>query len=527
MNTNKIDTGIDGLNTILGGGYLTGKPTLITGGPGSGKTIFLLLFAHSLLKKSEPVIFITFDETPDELIKHMNSLGLDVDAHIKEDKLKFVDASAQDEANVTGDFDMSILLKRVGHLAKSMQVKHMIVDSIQSIRFDTKLYTPKNELLKLFSWTREQSITLLATMGEGLLHTDELVAAFAVDSLIHLEQDLKLQIMTRYLRVIKCRGTQHGTNQFPFSIHSKGVSLLPIINSSLAYEYKPEYISTGIEKLDEMLANKGLQDNSTVMISGRAGTAKTSLAAKIAETAANQGKKVGFISFEESPSNIINHLTGINIKLADMISQNKLVMKGYRSVEKGVEEHILNINQLVDDEAIDLVIIDPVSTFLDIGEATVVKSMLIRFVNAMKDRGVTIIFTELIPDYASDVSTLGISSLIDLWIRLRLIEEDGEFYRSLNIAKARGINSSNQVKEMKLSSEGIDLLSPYVSDGQIIFGARKTLLEDQKKLEEEALAMSIESIDEKINKLKREKKGIEKQKEMQQRQNKAYQQYRE
>lgn len=522
----KSSTGIRGLDTILYGGYLTGKPTLISGDPGTGKTIITLLFANTVLLKSESILYISFDERPSDLINHMQALHLQ-GQNLASDKLFFIDASRNHADHLSGNFDMMALISRAVNLIEKHKINHVIVDSIQSIDFGKARYIPSEELFTLFEYTRQKNITLLATLGEGILDRNELMVKFSVDCVIQLKQEVSRTIMTRFLRVLKCRGSKHGTNLYSFSIHDKGISLLPITSSNLGYESTSKYISTGIKQLDHILGNNGIPLCSTIMISGRAGTAKTSLAAKISELACQSGLKVWFLSLEQSPSDLIKQMESPNIQLKPHVESKKLFINAMRSVEQGLEEHILSIINFIEEHDIDMMIIDPVTAFMDIGEIQVVKSILLRFTSYAKEHRKTIIFTELIPDHAGEASFLSISSLTDIWIRLRLIEEDGEFYRALNVVKARGMAQSHQVKEMKLSNKGIELLDPYISSGKIVFGAQKTILEMQDKLAQNDLSQAEIKLNEEIKLLQNEKKMIQNKQKLYLGQKKAYRKSRE
>jgi circadian clock protein KaiC len=522
----KSSTGIKGLDTILYGGYLTGKPTLISGDPGTGKTIITLLYANSVLLNSESILYISFDERPSDLIKHMQGLDLQ-GQNLASDKLFFIDASQNYAEYLSGSFDMMALISRAVSLIEKHKINHLIVDSIQSIDFGKARYMPSAELLTLFEYARQKNITLLATLGEGILDKNELIIKFSVDCVIQLRQVVSRTIMTRFLRVLKCRGSKHGTNLYSFSIHSKGISILPITSSKLSYESASKYISTGIKQLDHILGAKGIPLGAIIMISGRSGTAKTSLAAKIAESACQSGLNVWFLSLEQSPSDLIKQMESPNIKLKPYVNNKKLFVNAIRSVEQGLEEHILSIINFIEENDIDMIIIDPVTAFMDIGEIQVVKNILLRFSSYVKEHGKTVVFTELIPENSGESSFLSISSLTDIWIRLRLIEEDGEFYRALNVVKARGMAQSHQVKELKLSNKGIELLDPYISNGQIVFGAKKSILEMMDNLAQSDLSQAEMKLDQEIKLLQDKKKILQKKQKLHLGQKKAYSKSRE
>ncbi|CEK09938.1 circadian clock protein KaiC [Legionella hackeliae] len=522
----KESTGIKGLDDVLYGGYPAGRPTLITGDSGTGKTIMTLLYARNLLLQSEPLLYICMDEKPSDLIANMNSLYNKTETPSL-DQLFFIDAGSQVDQEVSGNFDMMLLIERASNLIKKHKIKSIVVDSIQSIQLGTTNYNPSHEILQLFEYARTNDLTLVATLGEGLLDKDELVARFYVDCVIELKQVVKETIMTRFLRVLKYRGSQHGTDVYPFSINNKGISLLPITSSNLKYDSTVSYMSSGVKKLDQLLGGRGLPLEATIIISGRAGTAKTSLAAKIAESACENGLNVCFMSFEESPGDLIRHTASCGINLTKHVECQKLFLRSHRSVEQGLEEHILTTIDFIEENKIDMIVIDPITALMDIGDSRFVKKLLLRFTSYVKERRMMALFTELIPDYSDDKSYLSISSLTDVWIRLRLVEEDGEFYRALHVIKARGLPQSHEVKEMKLSATGIELLDPYVSENKIVFGSKKAILEMKDKMIETEMRVEERKIAEDIKALQMKRQILQEEIKLQVSQKNAYQKSRE
>ncbi|HGK7611945.1 TPA: circadian clock protein KaiC [Legionella pneumophila] len=487
MNIYKTKTGVKGLDDVLNGGYIKNEPTLLKGGPGTGKTIFTLFFTHEQLKSNNNVIYITCDESPEKIIAHMDGFNLEGGKFLQEGKFLILDFTPVLSDEVAGEFNINALLLRIEQAQQKIKANTLIIDSLQSILLGIKNYDPNYELLRLFQWARQKNLTVLTTMAETqtILQT-KIYDEYVVDCAIELKQKVNNDLMTRYLRIIKNRGSSHGTNEYPFSITHKGISLLPITSTKLNTTIPAEYLRTGIKVLDRMLDNKGYQTGSQIIISGRSGTAKTLFAASFAQSAVRQGRKVLFISFEESPNDLIHHVKSINIDLMKDITKKKLHIDSRRSVEMGLEDHIISIIELTEEKQFDVLILDPISSLLDLGNTMEVKRLFIRFISHMKSINKTLFFTELIPDYSKELTILGLSSLTETWIRLSNVENNGEFNRLIHIAKARGIKTSNQIKEFYVTDKGINIEAPYLGDNQMMFGSQKSahILREKQELQQ-------------------------------------------
>nr|WP_230963899.1 circadian clock protein KaiC [Legionella pneumophila] len=505
VNINKVNTGVKGLNDILNGGYLKNKPTLLKGSPGTGKTIFTLFFTYEQLKSNNSVIYVTCEESPEQIISHMDGFNIEIKKFLQEGKLLILDFTPILIDEVAGEFDINALLLRIEQAQQKIKADTLIIDSLQSILLGIKNYDPNYELLRLFQWGRQKNLTILTTIAENqtILQTN-LYDEYVVDCAIELKQKVKNDLMTRYLRIIKNRGSSHGTNEYPFSITGNGISLLPITNTKLDTIASSEYLSTGIKSLDKMLGDKGYPIGSQGIITGRSGTAKTLFAASFAQSAVRQGKKVLFISFEETPSDLIHHAKSINIDLMKCITQKKLQINSRRSVEMGLEDHIISIINLTEQKQFDVLILDPLSSLLDLGNQTEVKRLFIRFVSYMKSHNKTLLFTELIPDYLEEKSELGLSSLTEIWIRLTNTQSNGEFNRLIHIAKARGIKTSNQIKEFYVTDKGIRIEEPYIGDNQMVFGSQKSACILREKQEYHLRKQEIKRIEREIQVLEEE-----------------------
>ncbi|CZH76146.1 TPA: circadian clock protein KaiC [Legionella pneumophila subsp. pneumophila] len=502
MNIYKTKTGVKGLDDVLNGGYLKNEPTLLKGGPGTGKTIFTLFFTHEQLKSNNNVIYITCDESPEKIIAHMDGFNLEGGKFLQEGKFLILDFTPVLSDEVAGEFNINALLLRIEQAQQKIKANTLIIDSLQSILLGIKNYDPNYELLRLFQWARQKNLTVLTTMAETqtILQT-EIYDEYVVDCAIELKQKVNNDLMTRYLRIIKNRGSSHGTNEYPFSITHKGISLLPITSTKLNTTIPAEYLRTGIKVLDRMLDNKGYQTGSQIIISGRSGTAKTLFAASFAQSAVRQGRKVLFISFEESPNDLIHHVKSINIDLMKDITKKKLHIDSRRSVEMGLEDHIISIIELTEEKQFDVLILDPISSLLDLGNTMEVKRLFIRFISHMKSINKTLFFTELIPDYSKELTILGLSSLTETWIRLSNVESNGEFNRLIHIAKARGIKTSNQIKEFYVTDKGINIEAPYLGDNQMMFGSQKSAHILREKQELQQRKEEIKRIELEIDKL--------------------------
>jgi len=483
----KVSTGIRGLDDILNGGYLKGKPTLLKGGPGTGKTIYTLFFAHAQVQANESVIYLTCDEKPEQIISHMDNFGLEGSKLQKQGKICILDFTPEFSDQIVGEFELSALLLRVEQAKIKYNATTLIIDSLQSLLLGLGGYDPHLELLNLFHWARQERLTTLTTIADikTILHYD-IYEEYVVDCAIELEQTIQKNLMTRYIRILKLRGSPHGTNKYPFAILHNGINIIPITQTRLNTKSGQGSQSTGIKKLDEMLGGEGYRFGSTILLSGRSGTAKSLFAANFAKEAAENGKKVLYISFEESPDDFIRHTQSANVDLLPCIKKKKLTVHARRSVEMGLEDHILSMIEMDEHHEFDIIILDPISSLLDLGSILDVKMIFIRFISYMKSKNKTLLFTELLPDSAGERSFLGLSSLIDTWIRLSHVANNGELNRLLFIAKSRGTKTSNQIKEFVISDTGIHIEEPYIGDKEMVFGSQKAAFVLRDKQESNA-----------------------------------------
>ena len=495
----KVSTGIAGLDNILKGGYPKERPTLLKGGPGCGKTVFCLFFAHDNILNNRHVTYITCDEPPEVILKNMDQYGLSgSDANINK-KLAVLDFRPNLTDTVTSGFELDAILMRI-QSSLSGEDPVVIIDSLQNLLIGLETPNYQIHLLSIFTWCKEHRITLLVTAASGLLTEKyNYFEEYAADCVILLEQVICKKLMTRFLRILKMRSSAHGTNQYPFLLTETGVSILPITDTSLTQQEKLSYISTGLPVLDNMFGGQGYLESSSILISGASGTAKSLLAASLATSAAKQQKRVLYLSFEESPVNLISNVKSAGIALNELVTTNMVSIKSFRAIEMGLEEHLINMIRIIEEKKPHVLILDPITSFLNVGDSIEVNSILIRLISYVKLKNITFIFNELTHEYVDYQDIIAASSLVDSWIKLDFIQSPGEFNRTLQIVKSRGNATSNQIKEFHVTNNGIVIEDPYVGEGGMIFGTRKKekLAIDKKR--KESLVIQLELINKQIN----------------------------
>ncbi|MES9992041.1 MAG: circadian clock protein KaiC [Candidatus Thiodiazotropha sp.] len=483
MHDKKISTGLKGLDTVLKGGYPAASPTLLKGGPGTGKTVFSLGFTHAQLRQGGSAVIATCDESPERLVGYMDSFGMEGTEHLASGRLVILDFRPNLDETVVGEYDLSPILLRISHAIENSGAQILIIDSLQNLLLGLGVDKPRKEILELFDWIRDKGVTTLVTMSASLDDQQpSLLEEYAVDCVIHLSQNLDNQLMTRYLRVLKMRGSAHGSNSYPFSLTRRGVSLLPITATHLDGTMELERISTGIPRIDSMLGGEGYYKGASLMISGRSGSGKTILASSLLNQVLQQGEKAIYVSFEESQSDLKRNLQSVGIDLTNHLESGQLLIHSGRAIEMGLEDHLITIIDLVETESPRLLVLDPVSALMDMGSSRMVKMLMIRFISHIKTVGTTLVLTELLPDASADYSDLAISSLVDTWFRLRQVESNGELNRLIYVVKSRGSKTSNQVKEFTIGENGILLEDPYIGEGEVVVGsARVTRIKQEQE----------------------------------------------
>ena len=468
----KTPTGIQGLDEILEGGLPHGRSTLVCGSAGTGKTLMAVEFLVKGAKfYDEPGVFISFEETLEELTENTASLNIDLMKLIDEDKI-FVDYVYVERSEIeeTGVYDLEGLFLRLEDAIQRTGAKRVVLDTLETLFSgftDTGIL--RAELRRLFRYLKDKDLTAVITAerGDGQL-TRQGMEEYISDCVIVLDNRIKEGLSTRRLRIVKYRGSSHGNDEYPFLINNFGFWILPITSIGLDYTASTKRISTGISELDDMLAGGGYYRGSNILVSGSAGTGKTSVVAHFVDAACTRGMCCLIFAHEESNNQIIRNMRSIGINLEPWIQQGLLKIQSERVTKQGMESHLLKSHQMVDSFHPEVLVIDPVSDFTSIGTSDDVKSMLIRMIDSYKALGITTLFTHLTSGGEHEQSTeIGISSLIDTWILLRYLETDGERNRSLYVLKSRGMGHSNQLRHFQITDNGIQLQSTLNARGDL------------------------------------------------------------
>jgi len=506
----KTPTGITGFDEITGGGLPKGRPALICGGAGCGKTLFAAEFlVRGTRQFNEPGVFVAFEETAEELARNVASLGFDLNQLIRQKKLvvDYVRIECS-EIQETGEFDLEGLFIRLNHAIDSIGAKRVVLDTLEALfsALQNELIL-RAELRRLFRWLKDKGVTAVITAerGQGAL-TRYGLEEYVADCVVLLDNRVVDQISTRRLRVVKYRGSFHGADEYPFLIGENGISVLPVTSLGLTHEASNQSVSSGILRMDTMLGGKGFYRGSSILISGTAGSGKSTLAAKFVEANCNRGERAMYFAFEESPSQITRNMKSVGIDLAALVHKGLLKFHAARPTYQGLEMHLVNVHDAVKTFKPKVVVFDPVTNLTEIGSEREVKSMLTRLLDFLKMHQITAMFTSLtVGGVNLDQTELGVSSLMDSWIIVRNLESSGERNRALYILKSRGQAHSNQVREFVLSKNGLDLLDVYVSDGEIKVGSEKLA---QKTRDQEKALLAREEAQVRNLKLERFRKTV-------------------
>jgi circadian clock protein KaiC len=466
----KAPTGIRGLDEITRGGLPKGRPTLVCGGPGSGKTLLALTFlANGIVLFDEPGVLLTFEENADEIASDVASLGFDLPDLIEANKL-VVDYIRVERSEIeeTGEYDLEGLFVRLDYAIRTVGAKRVVLDTIESLfaglRNDGIL---RSELRRLFRWLKDQGVTAVITgeRGEGLL-TRQGLEEYVSDAVILLDHRVHDQVSTRRLRVVKYRGSHHGTNEYPFLIDTDGISVLPVSSLALQHPAPLERVSSGVARLDAMLSGKGYYRGSTILVSGTAGTGKTSLAAHFLDAACRRGERCLCFLFEESPLQLLRNMRSIGIDLEPWVAAGLLQFHADRPSRYGLERHLVTMHQVVASFRPTVAVIDPVTNLMSVGTYADVQAMLTRMIDHLKTENVTAMLTSLMPGLTEIERTeTTISSLMDTWIVLANDDVGGRHRRGLYVLKSRGMVHSNELREFVLTDGGLDLHENGASHG--------------------------------------------------------------
>ena len=471
----KARTGILGLDEVTFGGLPAGRPTLICGGPGCGKTLLATTFlVNGAVMFNEPGVFVSFEETSDDLIKNVASLGYDLGALVAQKKIAidFVRVE-RSEIEETGEYDLEGLFVRLDYAIKSVGAKRVVLDTLEMLFAglgDTQIL--RAEIRRLFAWLKQRGVTAIITaeQGDGTM-TRYGIEEYVSDCVLMLDNRVSDQITTRRLRVVKYRGSAHGTNEYPFLIDAQGVSVLPVTSAGLAHAASDEVISTGIPGLNQMLGAGGFYIGTSILVSGTAGTGKTSLAAHFIEAVCARGQRCLYFAFEESPAQIIRNMRSIGLDLQPRVDAGLLRFEAARPSLFGLEMHLARIYREIEEFEPAAVVLDPISALR--GETGDVHSMLLRVIDLLKSRGITAFLTNLLSVEGMDKADAGMSSLMDTWLSLVQLESNGERNRGIYVLKSRGMNHSNQIREYQLTSHGVKLVDAYLGSGGILTGSAR------------------------------------------------------
>jgi circadian clock protein KaiC len=492
----KTPTGISGLDEVTGGGLPKGRPTLVSGPAGCGKTLLAMEFlVRGITEFHEPGVFVAFEESADDLIANVASLGFDL-AQFERDGQLVIDHVnvVPGEMDETGDWDLDGLFVRLAAAIDAVGAKRVVIDTIETLFGALSNSTIlRSELRRLFGWLKDRGVTAVITgeRGDGTL-TRHGIEEYVSDCVIVLDHRVTEQTSTRRLRILKYRGSLHGTNEYPFLIGESGVSVLPITSAGLLHSVCADRVSTGVARLDAMLGDGGYYKGSTVLVSGTAGTGKSTLAAQFCHSTCSRGERALYFAFEESEAEIVRNMSSVGIDLQPWIDKGLLQFRCVRPSLFGLEAHLFAMQRSVGEFDPAAVVMDPVSDLLRIATGADVSTMLTRQVDFLKSRGVTALFTSLKFDPDQGQADQQIASLVDTWLLVKTMEGNGEHNRVLYIRKSRGMAHSNQIREFLLTNQGIELADVYVGPQGVLTGSARQAQEAKERSEGASRAEDLE-----------------------------------
>ena len=503
----KCPTGIRGLDEITFGGLPRGRPTLLCGSAGCGKTVFAMEFlARGASEFHENGVYVAFEETGEELIHNSSSLGFKL-ADLAARKKILLDYVRLEKSEIeeTGEYSLDGLFIRLENAIQTVHAKRVVLDTVEALfgGFANEAIL-RSELSRLFRWLKSRGVTAIITgeTGDKTL-TRHGLEEYVADCVILLDHRVAEQNSIRRMRVVKYRGSLHGTNEYPFLIGSSGISVLPITSLHLDHAASEERVSTGIPRLDTMLGGKGFFRGSSVLVSGGAGTGKSTLAAHFVRAACGRGERVLYFASEESPGEIMRNMNSIGIDLSGYVNRGLLQFHAARPTLVGLEKHLVTLHDVVIQFNPKVVVVDPITNFGVGGTAAEVTSMMSRIIDFLKSRQITALFTSLTS--ASDnaeLSEVGVSSQMDAWLLLRNLEANGERNRGLYVLKARGMEHSNQIREFVLTGHGVQLLDVYVGSSGVLTGSARLA---QEALEQAAVLAQKQEVEKKQIELARKR----------------------
>lgn len=507
----KTLTGISGLDVVTLGGLPTGRPTLLCGAAGCGKTLFAMTF---LIKGAqdygEPGVFMSFEERAQDLVANVASLGYDVEALVANGKIAIDHVHIESsEIEESGEWDLEALFVRLNHAIDKIGARRVVLDTIEALFSGLKNQAVlRAELRRLFGWLKDKGVTAIITgeRGDGQL-TRYGIEEYVSDCVILLDNRVLDQITTRRLRVVKYRGSAHGTNEYPFLIDDRGISVLPITSAGLQHTVSSDVVPTGVPGLDAMFGLGGFYRGSSVLISGLAGTGKSTFSALFAAAMCKRGERCLYFAFEESPEQIVRNMKSAGLELQQYIDRGLLRFEAARPSLYGLEMHLARMNRDIEDFNPSAVVVDPISAFR--GVESEIHATLLRLADICKQRGITGIFTSLslAEDHVTE-SDRGVSSLMDTWISLTDVQSSGERNRVLYVLKSRGMAHSNQMREYLLTNNGIRLIEPYIGAHGVLTGAARLA---QEAHERDDHAIRVQATERRRREFERKRAAVERQ----------------
>jgi circadian clock protein KaiC len=480
----KTPTGITGLDDLTLGGIPTGRPSLFCGASGCGKTLFAMTFlVNGAMRYGEPGVFMSFEERAEDIAANVASLGYDIQQLIAARKLIIDHVRIErSEIEESGEYDLEGLFVRLAHAIDTVGAKRVVLDTVEALfsgLADTA--TLRAELRRLFAWLKDKGVTAIITgeRGDGQL-TRYGIEEYVSDCVILLDNRVQDQVTTRRLRVVKYRGSAHGTNEYPFLIDDQGISVLPITSAGLNHSISQESVSSGVPDLDAMLGVGGYYRGSSVLISGLAGTGKSTFGAAFVAAACDRGDRCLYFAFEESAAQVVRNMRSVGIDLKRHIAAGTLRFEAARPSLFGFEMHLARMNRDIEQFKPAVIVVDPISAFR--GPPTEIHATLVRLADICKSHGITALFTSLsVAGDLMDQNERGVSSLMDTWISLKDADANGERNRVLYLLKSRGMAHSNQLREYRLTNDGIQMVDAYVGPDGVLTGTARLAQEARER----------------------------------------------
>jgi circadian clock protein KaiC len=474
----KAPSGINGFDEVTDGGLPKNRPTIICGNTGSGKTVISMEFlVKGALKYNEPGVFMSFEETKDELATNMESLHFDLGSLIKKKKIYIEYLDIDKSQNVeAGTYDLEGLFVRLQSAIASIGAKRVVLDSLDALFYGLDNNAIRPEIKRLFRWLKEKKVTAIITSeSDNGFSTKNGLEQYVADCVIALDNRTVNQTTTRRIKIVKMRGSLHGINEYPFSIDLNGISVLPLTSQLANQSLSTVRISSGVKDLDGMLDGKGFFEGSSILVSGSAGTGKTSIAISLINATCIKKIPGLYCAFEESSSQITRNMRSIGLDIEPYIKSGVLKMYSSRPTIQNLELHLIAIQKIIEEFGPKIIVLDPITNLISEGINTEIRQMLAHFVDFLKSKNITVLFTAAITleTVKSNPSDEGISAMVDTWILVRDIETNSERNRGIYILKSRGMNHSTQVREFVITDDGLSLLPIYISAEGILTGSAK------------------------------------------------------